>query len=187
MTIIDHFEKSLGPIQQGWRETAEKAGASNMMVARFANVPFENASTFATIGLGDHMLHLTDGRQLRQELIFAAHDIYSANSIASFLLTFSEFVRSQSRALARGDVIGPSSALIPNVVANAVYACPPVIFPDGLDLYGETSPPTIIVWLLPLVGNESFIAKKNGGDYFEDLLEHANPDLLDLNRTPIVS
>jgi hypothetical protein len=156
------------------------------MVVRFANMPFENASTFTTIGLGDEVLRLMDGRELRHELEFAAHDVYPAGRIASFLLTFAAFARSQSRALARGDVIGPSTSLIANVKANALYACPPVIFPEGLALYDETSPPTIAVWLLPLVGNESLVAKKLGIDGFEDILEHANPDLLDLDRAPVV-
>lgn len=185
MTIIDHLEKALGPIQQGWGEAETMSDSSKIMVVRFANMPFKNTSTFATIGLGDAVLYLPDGRALRQELMFAAHDAYPPDSVASFLLSFADFILSQSRALARGDVVGPSTALIPNVAANAVYAVPPVIFPDGIGLYKGSSPPTIIVWVLPLVGNESLIAKKMGCD-FEDILERANPDLLDLNRAPVV-
>jgi len=156
------------------------------MVARFLNVPFSGSSTFATVGLSDNPLKLLDGRLIRQELIFSVHDVYPADAVASFLLTFSEFVRSQSRALARGDVIGPSASLIPDVAASAVYTCPPVIFPTGLDFYTESSPPTIVVWLVPLVGGEAVAAKKISNNGFEDIFEDKNPDLLDLNRVALV-
>lgn len=120
MTIIEHFEKFLGPVQQGWRETNAQENDPRLMVVRFSNTPFEAASTYATIGLSDHLLELADGRQVRQELLFAAHDNYASDEIASFLLSFSEFVRSKSWALARGDVVGPSAALIPGVAVNSV-------------------------------------------------------------------
>ncbi|MFL9881513.1 suppressor of fused domain protein [Paraburkholderia agricolaris] len=185
MTIIDHFEKYLGTIKQGWggKDTSEEK--SSVMVARFSNVPFDGASTYATIGLSDTVLALTNDRQVRQELMFAAHDIYSADAIASFLLTFSDYVRSKSCALARGDVVGPSSPLIPGVISDAIYTCPPVIFPTGIDFYSGSSPSTIIAWLVPLIGNESSVARQKGSDYFEGLLEAQDPDLLDLNRVAV--
>lgn len=187
MTIIEHFEKFLGPVQQGWRETNAQENDLRLMVVRFSNTPFEAASTYATIGLSDHLLELADGRQVRQELLFAAHDNYASDAIASFLLSFSEFVRSKSWALARGDVVGPSAALIPGVAVNSVYACPPVIFPEGLGLYSGSSPSTIIAWLVPLTGDEGSAEKRIGGDSFEEMLERSNPDLLDLNRPGIIS
>ncbi|WP_258047698.1 suppressor of fused domain protein [Burkholderia pseudomallei] len=167
---------------------AQAPGIPLTRLSEFARPPlFEAASTYATIGLSDHLLELADGRQVRQELLFAAHDNYASDAIASFLLSFSEFVRSKSWALARGDVVGPSAALIPGVAVNSVYACPPVIFPEGLGLYSGSSPSTIIAWLVPLTGDEGSAAKRIGGDSFEEMLERSNPDLLDLNRPGIIS
>ncbi|MPV64456.1 suppressor of fused domain protein [Burkholderia sp. BE17] len=185
--IIDHFEKFLGPIKQGWRDKNIQEGKPSLMIARFSNTPFENTSTYATIGLSDSLLYLPGDRQVKQELLFSAHDTYSAELISSFLLTFCDYVRSREWVLARGDVVGPSAPLIPGVAANAVFACPPVIFPDGIDLYKGESQPTIIVWLVPLVGNESSVVKQKGGSRFEGILEQSNPDLLDLNRLPVAS
>jgi len=82
---------------------------------------------------------------MRQELLFATYDIYPASAVASFLLTLASFVRSTGKALLRGDVVGPSTSLIPGVAANGVYAAMPVIFPDGIVKYSDSSPPTIAI------------------------------------------
>ncbi|MHA6878504.1 suppressor of fused domain protein [Ralstonia pseudosolanacearum] len=105
--------------------------AKKIQVVRFSGVPYEGASTFATLGLSDYVVDIGGGRSVRQELLFATRDCYPAEQVASFLVTFASFVRSKQRALLRGDVIGPSSPLISGVAANGLYASNPVIFPEG--------------------------------------------------------
>lgn len=184
MTLIEHLEKNLGPIAEGWK--ADSAVGDVLQVVRFADQPFKGGSTFSTIGLSEFKVLLPKGQHCRQEFIFAAWDTYPAAQVASFLLTFAAYVRDQQRPLLRGDVVGPSVPLMPGVAASSIYATGPVIFPETLARYDGHSDPTVFVWLVPLMEQESMSIKKQGWNHFEDALESANPDLLDLNRSSIL-
>ncbi|MDO3529684.1 suppressor of fused domain protein [Ralstonia pseudosolanacearum] len=185
MTLIEHLEQYLGPLAEGWTDSNPQAKNKNIRIVRFRDVPYEGTSTFATLGLSDRIVDLGDGRTVRQELLFAVHDCYPAEQVASFLLTFAGFVQSRQGALLRGDVIGPSAPLIPGVAANALYASIPAIFPEEIGTYSMSSPPTVLIWLIPLVGEDSVLVKSRGWSEFEDMLEAENPDLLDLNRSSL--
>jgi hypothetical protein len=184
MTIIENLEINLGLIAEGWKNDSTVGDV--LQVVRFADQPFKGASTFSTIGLSESKVLLPKGTYCRQELIFTAWDSYPAEHVASFLLTFAEFVRGTQRPLLRGDVVGPSVPLIPEVTANSVYATSPVIFPETLAQYDGDATATVIVWLVPLMGAECSFVKERGWSRFEDALENANPDLLHLNRPSIV-
>ncbi|WP_233237916.1 suppressor of fused domain protein [Bordetella sp. LUAb4] len=187
MIYIDHLEQYLGQLAEGWADPEGGSIEESARVVRFAGQPFPEASVYATVGLGRTVVDLPRGRSMRQELLFATYDIYPASEVASFLLTFAGFVHSKGKALLRGDVVGPSTSLIPGVAANGVYASMPAIFPDGIVKYLGSSPPTIAIWLIPLVGSECESVKKDGWDYFENMLETRNPDLFDLDRPPLLS
>lgn len=185
MTILEHFEKHLGPLADGWKVTNPPSKEAEIRVVRFPRMPSAGATTFATIGLSDQVVTFAAGRAGRQELLFAARDEYPPGQVASFLLTFADFIKSSSLALLRGDVVGPSAPLIPGVAANAVYASVPVVFPPGIETYREASPVTVIVWLIPLMSSEAEFIRRSGWSQFEDLMEKRDPDLFDLNRAPI--
>ncbi|ACC76293.1 suppressor of fused domain protein [Paraburkholderia caribensis] len=184
MTLIEHLETNLGPIAEGWKDDSTVGNA--LRVVRFPNQPFQGASTFATLGLSESKVSLPNGNHCGQELLFAAWDRYQAPHVGSFLLTFGAQVRNRQRALLRGDVIGPSAPLIPGVAANAIYASNPVIYPEELARYDDDGSPTVFVWLVPLMEAEGRFAKTQGWNQFEDALEKANPDLLDLDRSSVV-
>jgi hypothetical protein len=184
MTIIDHLETNLGVIAEGWEN--DSAASDVLHVVRFADQPFKGASTFSTIGLSESKVLLPKGTYCRQEFIFAAWDRYLAAQVGSFLLTFADYVRGKQRPLLRGDVIGPSVPVIPGVTANSVYATNPVIFPKTLARYDGDDTPTVITWIVPLMEAECLFVKKYGWDRFEDELESADPDLLDLSRQSVV-
>ncbi|WP_321880465.1 suppressor of fused domain protein [Paraburkholderia bannensis] len=183
MTLIEHLENNLGPIAEGWKD--HSAVGDVLQVVRFADQPFKGGATLSTIGLSEYKVFLPNGKHCRQEFIFAAWDSYPAAQIASFLLTFAAYVRDQKRPLLRGDVVGPSVPLIPGAGANSVYATGPVIFPETLARYDSDAIPTTIVWLVPLMHEECLFVKERGWNRFEDALEAANPDLLDLNRASV--
>lgn len=86
----------------------------------------------------------------------------------------------------RGEVVGPSTPLIPDVAANALSASLPAIYPDELACYRGAKPPTVLVWLVPLVGQECETVRRNGWSNFEKLLKKGDPDLLDLGRPSVV-
>jgi len=183
MDIFQHFETYLGTTEAGWNLTQ---GSERFQVVRFNRQPSEGTVTYATLGMSHVVLPLPSGRQVRQELIFAAHDQFSSEEIASFLLTFCDFVLSKNQALLRGDVVGPNAPLIPGVAVTGVYATMPVVFGEGLGTLEDTVPPTVIVWLIPITDKEVAFIKAKGWGTFEDLLEDRQPDFWDLNRPSLI-
>ena len=183
MSLIEHIESRLGTIDKSWKLTDSSSGLS---VATFPEKPVEEAVTYVTLGLSHHILEMLEGRTVRQELVFAAWKGFPSGDIASFLSTFCEFIISKHQALLRGDVVGPTTPIIADSSLTAVYSSPPVIFEDGLDLYSKSTPPTILVWVIPIHAVEAEFVKTSGWSKFEDLLESEDPDLLDLRRKPIL-
>src|SRR5215468_929280 len=147
MSIIEHIEETLRQIEEGWKLVAPQSG---IKVVAFPRQPFDQTTTYVTIGLSDHLLTLGSAREVRQELIFSAHDWFSRQAISSFLLTFAEFIVSTHQALLRGQVIGPGEIIIPGISLNSVYAAIPVVFPEPLHTYNATDPPTVFVWIIPI-------------------------------------
>ena len=176
--IVEHLERELGPIQGGFT-------GDGLPVAYFPDQPHPGVTTSVTLGLSRTPLPMPDGRLVRLELLFSAYDSFSAIEISGFLCSFADYIVSQNRALVRGDVVGPSDPLFKGVTATAVYATHPVHFSETLWVLEDTSPPTVIVWVMPLPGVEAAFIKTRGWDEYESLLELADPDLWDPNRKPI--
>lgn len=182
MSLINHIETFLGTIDEGWKLTESPSG---IKVVRFRNKPCADAVTYVTVGLSNQVLPMSKGRDVREELVFSTYEKFPSGPIASFLLTFGDYLLSQHQALLRGDVVGPSDPIVPNVYLNAIYAAMPVMFEPEFATYAGTDPPTVLVWLVPLHGIEAAFVKSNGWSRFEDLLEIKDSDLLDLNRPPL--
>lgn len=183
MTLISHIEHMLGQLDQAWSFTN---GSSPVQIARFRNQPFEGVVTYVTLGLSNVLLSMPQGREVRQELVFTSYETFSSEEIASFMLSFCDYILVRNQALLRGDVIGPSTPLISSVAVNSVYASIPVIFDEDFSTYKGSSPHTVMVWLIPLLKEEAEFVKSNGWSKFEDLLERLDPDLMELNRMSTV-
>lgn len=177
-TIIEHLESYLGTIARGW-------GDAEIQVGKFCDTPQAGVSTFCTLGMSRSPLPMGDGRSVRQELLVSVAARYQDEAVASFLLTFSEYVVSKNRALLRGDVVGPAQPLTPGVLASAVYSAMPVFFPDELATYHGSDPATVVVWLLPQPALQAEFARRVGWDRYEDILEQEEVDFWDLDRPPI--
>ncbi len=178
MSIIDHLEEHLDSVEAGWSLTDDESGVK---VVTFPNKPSEGSSVFATVGVSKHILPM-NGRDVRQEFILAVHSSFPKEQIASFLLTFAKHVISQHRALLRGEVVGPSDSIIPNTPLNAIYVSVPVLFDSAFATHSGTTPPTVIVWLIPIHSEEAEFVRREGWEAFESLLEAQETDLLDLDR-----
>lgn len=183
MNIIDHVESFLGSICKGWT-LSEQTDA--IQVVRFADQPFPGVSTFVSLGLSRKPLLMPNGRNVRQELVFSADARYSEDEVASFMLTFCEFILARQQPLLRGDVVGPSSLIVKSADKNAVYATIPTIFPDGFRTFSDSGSDTVLVWLIPLASSEADFVKSYGWSRFEDILEAKDPDLTNLNRDSVV-
>lgn len=177
--LVQHLEAQLGPIVDGFGDQAA------LNVVRFADRPQAGVTTYCTLGLGQHLLRLPSGKQVRQELLLSVHDSYDPVAVASALLTLAERLIQDHRALARGEVMGPSAPLIAGVRARAVYASLPVVFDDALMTFHGTNPPTVLVWLIPMPPEEAEYVRDHGWEPFEEALESAEAELWDLNRNPI--
>lgn len=182
MTLIAHIEKHLGKIDKGWKLKNDQL---TIQVARFTNQPFEGVATYVTLGLSDHLLNLKEGKDVLQELVFSTYDKYPSEQIASFMVTFAEYILSRKKALLRGDVVGPSSSLIPGVSVSGIYSSIPVFFDDDFYIYEGSLLPTALVWLIPLLSYECDFVKQNGWNSFEDMLESKDPYFFDLNRMAV--
>ena len=79
-----------------------------------------------------------------------------------------------------------STELAERMGFSAVYCTIPVFFDDDFCAYEESSPPTVMVWVLPIYKSEADYIEANGWESFEDLLEEKDPDLCSLEREPVI-
>ena len=86
--------------------------------------------------------------------------------------------------LLRGQVIGPSGPIAPGATVDSFYCAPPVLFPETFGVYDATSPPTVFVWLLPVMSAEAEFIARRGWPAFEKALGEMQHDqvLLELKR-----
>ncbi len=113
MTLVEHFEKVLGPIHTGWELDPDEKPMP-FQIVRFAGGSDAHSVGYATLGLSRYPLSSpTSGRPIRQELLMLVSDALSPDRILSLLLQVGSAALGAGRALLRGDVIGPAGALVP--------------------------------------------------------------------------
>ncbi len=183
MSLIHHAENHLGSIVKGWKDNNSK---NNLQIVSFLDCPGETASTFLSLGMSDQVLKMNGSSQVRQELVFSVYTVSISNLIVSFLMSLCEGILGKGKALLRGEVIPLSSELAERIGFEFVYCTIPVFFDDDFCSYDETSPSTVMVWVLPIYRSEADYIAEKGWEIFEDLLEEKDPDLCSLERDPIV-
>lgn len=181
MTIIEHAEKYLGKIEQGWKDNNSEV---DFQVVSFKDSPGETVSTFLSLGMSNKILDLTGGKSVRQELVFSVYSLAISSMIVSFLMSLCESVLRRGKAVLRGEVIPLPIELADRIGFNAVYCTIPVFFEDDFCTYDGSTPPTVMVWVLPIYQSEVEYIAANGWESFEDLLEEKDPDLCSLEREP---
>ena len=181
MTVPEHLETYLGPISRGWAPPDNQWG---IQVSLLENTPEPGVRTYATLGLSRHVLGLGP-KQARHELVFSAWAHYEADDVASFLMTLAEEVARSTTGVRRGEVI-EGKPLMAGARTTGVYASIPVFWPDGFHVLESTTPPTVVVWLLPIYHAEAQLIASAGWSRFEDKLEEADCDFWDLNRSSLV-
>lgn len=183
-TIVEHIEKHMGRIEEMRRlEQSEY----DLRAAYIPGCPELDLNTYVTIGVSNHILGWPEDRRVRQELVIVANASHPKYEVISFLLSFGEFVAKGHRALLQGDVVGPSSPVIPNVKANSVYATPPSIFNDEFAILKDGEVPILFVLLVPILASEVEYVKREGWEKFEEILEAPDQDIYDLKRDALVS
>lgn len=183
MNVIEHAEKFLGTISQGWKE---KPSSDGLQVVCFKDAPLENVYTYMTAGLSQHELRISDEKKVRQELIFSVSDTGLSGMIVSLLLFICELILRNHDAVLRGQVIQLPMDAAEKLGFDAVYCAIPVFMDEAFSTFGESQPPTVIVWMIPIYKSEAGYIDANGWSKFEDLLEEQGPDLFSLSREPII-
>lgn len=178
--LPDHYERHLGEIARGWSDEKQTHG---IQVVSFEGQPESGVRTFATLGLSRHVVHLSERRQIRQELLLSAHDSFSGDAVAGLILSLAEDVVARGKALLRGEVVGPGAPVIAGATVTAVYVTNPSPFDKSLTQFASASPPTVFAYLVPITSAESVLVQERGWSWFEDQLDQQNPDIWDLART----
>ena len=183
MTLIDHVEKYLGKIQEGWTTTFE-GKALPFQVARTARGPAPNSVAYVTLGVsGQPMPSPMSDKQIRQEFVMAVATPDMQAGIPGLLQQVATEVLARNRPLLRGEVIGPRGPLFQDSSAQALYVSLPAYFPDEFAVYESASHgPVVMAWLVPITSKEAQFISRYGWDRFEDELVEKDPDLLDVYR-----
>jgi hypothetical protein len=180
---LHHIEKYLGKFDSSWAEENMKNACN---VLGFFNTPIKGVNTYVTAGLNKHILNMPKKRLVREELIISVENNFCSDDIVSFLISFSDFILSKHQALLKGDVIGPYEPIIPNVKTNSIYSTDPFFFDDQFIVLKESSPPTVFVYLMPILESEVKFIHSHGWSQFDNLLEKKMPNIFNLDRLSIV-
>lgn len=177
MNVVEHIEKFLGIIQEGW---APEWG-EGVQIVRFNNQPQDGISSFASIGLSNHILKMNE-KDVRQEILFSAYDRFDSNKISMCLALLAKEILASHKAILRGEIINSKKPILQGKEFQGFYSAPPVFFEEEFAIYKLSSPFTILVWLIPLYAEEIAFVEAEGWDKFENLLEDEDCDFWDLER-----
>ncbi len=175
------LEKHLGQISKAW--TKDKDGKElDCHILQWNNQPEEACLTFVTNGLIGNNFNLYDGNLIQEELMVCCTDTSYHRSLVNHLLSVTDLLKKQQRALLPGHVVGPYPAPIENTDKKGFFVAPPIYHPAEVALFTESDPTTYLIWLVPITENEAEFIFSHGHVAFTNLLEEQGPDVLDLNR-----
>lgn len=149
------------------------------------NMCEEGLISYGTIGTYAHSIGLVvDGKPLRVEFLGMAHQ---EDEFFPHMLSTCAFNIINSHYRCEPGMVYPDVVKMyyPNVNMKHIYLTSPFIW-DGE--YTLDIGPYIVTFLqaIYISDSEYEYIRKNGSDNFEDILEKANVDILDLNRPSVV-
>jgi hypothetical protein len=149
--------------------------------------PFANALTIATVGLSGHVLEQPGMPPIRQELVWMSWKRFRSTAVLSVLEDMAETAIDRRVGYRRGEWRDFGTPVVPESPMTALYLAVPVYLPDSFHiLNGVYEEPVATMWALPISASEARYCEEHGWDAFEDRLTEADPDLLDLDRRPIL-
>lgn len=181
--LVDHLERFLGPIQEGWNLDVDGVKMP-FQIVRFDKGSGPGTISFSTLGLSRLGLPSPASSQvIRHELLFLAPDNLRDGPIPSLLQQVAMDALNGKRALLRGDVLGPQGPLLPGSPMEALYVGMPVYFPDEFGSCEVEGDSVVIAWLIPISKSEATYVADHGWPAFEDCLVESDPDLTDVYRS----
>jgi hypothetical protein len=186
MSLPQHLEEFLGPIQGGWSHDAD-GRKMPFTVIDFAGGPRPGTATFSTLGLNKIPLHAqTEGLHVYQELVIVVPATLRVGPVPGILQQIGREAIDRGEAFLRGSVIGPRGPLFSkDSRMEAFYVANPTCFPDEFATYREEDRDVAMVWLIPISAAEAEFVRARGWSEFEDELTKADPDLTDIEREPL--
>jgi hypothetical protein len=182
--LIQHLERHVGALEVGWTKDAN-GKTMPFQVGRF-RVRGEPGVTFSTIGLSRSGLRSRVSEKLiHQELVMRVPVQFIESGVTAILQQVGGEALSNGTAYLRGDVVGPRGPIVERSRLEALYVSIPVYFPESfgqLDLEDRT---IVFAWLVPISANEAAYVRSMGWDAFEKRLVELDPDLIDLERSPL--
>jgi hypothetical protein len=182
MNIAQHLGMHLGKFDQSWSSSS----LVGVDVCMFRDQPSVGLLTFATLGLSSTILQLGERRSVRQELLLVARADEASDVFSKLLIHVAALMLHEQRALLRGDIVPLGESIIAERQVDHLYASIPVVFCDELAVLNDSTPPTVLVWLIPLQKKEIDFVRTVGWSEFETRLESTDPDLYDLRRESVV-
>lgn len=183
--LIEHYELSLGPIRAGWTVDANGVRLP-FQIVQFDGGPIEDMGTLVTLGYSNYRLRLAHSR-IRQELMLFARPKWIPANLPGILQQVALKAIDADLAIGVSEVLERRGELIPGTGMVALYALPPVYFPDDFHVVSSALHEDIfLVWLVPITQKELNFVRTYGSEEFETTLETVDPDLLDLSRESVV-
>ncbi len=183
--LVRHLEQHLGRIAAGCRDPVGPPSA--VQIVLFDDPPIEDAHVLSTLGLSGARLRRGDTEKwIRQELVLVFRAADGAGNFGAILHDLAEEALRRERGYDLREVIGPRGPLREGATVSAFYVSAPTFLPDTFAVCRDGESAIAIGWLIPITGSEARYARQHGADAFEEQLERAQPDLLDLRRASIV-
>ncbi|MCC6698919.1 MAG: suppressor of fused domain protein [Candidatus Hydrogenedentes bacterium] len=186
LSLVEHYEKYLGPIEHGWNGSADTTEMP-FQVVECRGGTFEGVSAFATLGMSRNELRSATSRKvIRQELLLAAPTDFGPRNIPGLLQQIAAEAIARGLAYLRGDIVGPRGFLFERKAFEAVYVTMPVYFPEPLKTCrSDEGYDIVIAWLVPITRREALYVREHGWEKFEKLLEQEDPNLCDFDRASL--
>lgn len=184
MTLIEHMERTLGPITGGWAKDASGQQLP-FQVVDFEGGPIAGTRTVATLGVSNRALPQPSGH-VRLELVMLYRTEDGYQNYPQLLQQVATAALADNRAYLRGDVIGPRGPLHEGSRFEALYVSAPAYFPDAFHTYPHPSGEDIVfAWLVPITRSEALRVHETGWEAFEEALVRQDPDLVDPRRQAV--
>ena len=183
-TFIDHFEKSLGEIEKGWRISTL---SRDIQVVKSHPEYFDGVVAYSTLGLSSRPYRLKNSeKNIRCELFLLIPQEYKFSHIPSIFEDVVNIMDSEGNAFSRGDIIGPKGELFKGYRFTSLYVAPSFVLPDFSNEFLIEGNEVIFIWLVPITTSECEFVKNQGWEMFENRLEEDDVDAVDIERSAVV-
>lgn len=176
----EHLRAWLGEPVEVRRISLGQSGYVSIL--QVGDAPCKGAITMATAGLSKVINH-----RLHEELLFACWSDSPLGEMASILEFLVRQLAAGREPLMPGDVVGPAGPLVTGTSMEALYVCDPVYFQQGFSHFLSSSGCEIrLRWLVPIYANEARTVDSKGASALDDMFVDQDPDLLSLQRGPVL-